>query len=138
MEPLKSIGERYWVAYYLVYVITAGVGLWRYRPWQQSGNDELYALVAIFALAAGVALLAAILMEVIGRMVLLIPAEIKRLKEMGRKEGRDEGRKEGRQEGRQEERQRILNEVAQLGDQASPAEVLKIVKGDSNANGSNG
>ena len=127
MEPLKSIGERYWVAYYLVYVITAGVGLWRYRPWQQLGNDELYALVAIFALAAGVALLAAILMEVIGRMVLLIPAEIKRLKEIGRKEGRDEGRKEGRQE----ERQRILNEVAQLGDQASPEEVLKIVQGDS-------
>ena len=138
MEPLKSIGERYWIAYYLVYVITAGVGLWRYRPWQQSGNDELYALVAVFALAAGVALLAAILMEVIGRMVLLIPSEIKRLKEIGRKEGRDEGRKEGRQEGRQEERQRILNEVAQLGDQASPEEVLKIVKGQSNANGSNG
>ena len=127
MEPLKSIGERYWIAYYLVYVIAAGVGLWRYRPWQQSGNDELYALVAIFALAAGVALLAAILMEVIGRMVLLIPAEIKRLKEIGRKEGRVEGRKE--------ERQRILNEVAQLGDQVPP-EVLEILKGDSNANGS--
>ena len=131
MEPLKSIGERYWIAYYLVYVITAGVGLWRYQPWQQSGNDELYALVAVFALAAGVALLAAILMEVIGRMVLLIPAEIKRLKEIGRKEGREEGRKEGRQE----ERQRILNEVAQLGDRL-PAEVLEILKGDSNANGS--
>ena len=123
MEPLKSIGERYWIAYYLVYVITAGVGLWRYRPWQQWGNDELYALVAIFALAAGVALLAAILMEVIGRMVLLIPAEIKRLKEIGRKEGRDE------------ERQRILEQVARLGDQVPP-EVLKILKGDSNANGS--
>ncbi len=128
MEPLKSIGERYWIAYYLVYVITAGVGLWRYQPWQQSGNDELYTLVAVFALAAGVALLAAILMEVIGRMVLLIPSEIKRLKEMGRKEGRVEGRKEGRQE----ERQRILNEVAQLGDQV-PTEVLEILKGDSNA-----
>ena len=132
MEPLKSIGERYWIAYYLVYVITVGVGLWRYRPWQQSGNDELYALVAIFALAAGVALLAAILMEVIGRMVLLIPAEIKRLKEIGRKEGRVEGREEGRDE----ERQRILDQVAQLGDQATPEEVLKIVKGGSNANGS--
>lgn len=137
MEPLKSIGERYWIAYYLVYVITAGVGLWRYRPWQQSGNDELYALVAIFALAAGVALLAAILMEVIGRMVLLIPDAWKKIKEQGIKEGRVEGRKQGRQEGRQEERQRILNEVAQLGDQASPEEVLKIVKGGSNANGSN-
>ena len=121
-----------------MYVITAGVGLWRYRPWQQSGNDELYALVAIFALAAGVALLAAILMEVIGRMVLLIPDAWKKIKEQGIKEGRVEGRKEGRKEGRQEERQRILNEVAQLGDQASPEEVLKIVKGGSNSNGSNG
>lgn len=121
MEPLKSIGERYWIAYYLVYVITAGVGLWRYRPWQQSGNDELYALVAIFALAAGVALLAAILMEVIGRMVLLIPAAWKKIKEQGIKE----------------ERRRILDQVAELGDQVPP-EVLKIVKGDSNANGSNG
>ena len=142
MEPLKSIGERYWIAYYLVYVITAGVGLWRYRPWQETGNDELYALVAIFALAAGVALLAAILMEVIGRMVLLIPAAWKKIKEQGIKEGRVEGRKQGRQEGRQgptrgrqEERQRILNEVTQLGGQV-PAEVLEILKGDSNTNGS--
>ena len=133
MEPLKSIGERYWIAYYLVYVITAGVGFWRYQPWQESGKDELYALVAIFALAAGVALLAAILMEVIGRMVLLIPAAWKKIKEQGIKEGRVEGRKEGRQEGRQQERQRILDEVAQLGDQV-PTEVLEILKGDSNVN----
>ena len=125
MEPLKSIGERYWIAYYLVYVIATGVGLWRYQPWQETGKDELYALVAIFALAAGVALLAAILLEVIGRMVLLIPAAWNKAKEIGRKEGRDA------------ERQRILDQVAQLGDQVPP-EVLKIVKGESNANGSNG
>ena len=128
MEPLKSIGERYWIAYYLVYVIAAGVGFWRYQPWRESGNDELYALVAIFALAAGVALLAAILMEVIGRMVLLIPAAWNKAKEIGRKEGLKEGR--------EEERRRILDQVAQLGDEVPP-EVLKIVKGESNANGSN-
>ena len=133
MEPLKSIGERYWIAYYLVYVIAAGLGLGRYRPWQQSGNDELYAMVAIFALAAGVALLAAILMEVIGRMVLLIPAAWNKAKEIGRKEGRVEGRKEGREEGREEERRRILDRVAQLGDDVPP-EVLKILRSDSNAN----
>ena len=121
MEPLKSIGERYWIAYYLVYVIATGVGLWRYQPWQETGKDELYALVAIFALAAGVALLAAILLEVIGRMVLLIPAAWKKIKEQGIKE----------------ERQRILEQVAQLGDQVPP-EVLKIVKDESNANGSSG
>ena len=127
MEPIKSIAERYWIAYYLVYVIAVGFGIWRYRPLQETGKDELYALVAVFALAAGIALLAAILLEVIGRMVLLIPAEIKRLKELGRKEGRTEGRTEGRAE----ERQRILDEVAQLGDQVPP-EILKIVKGESN------
>ena len=133
MEPLKNIGERYWIAYYLVYVITVGVGIRRYRPWQESGNDELYAFVATFALAAGVALLAAILMEVIGRMVLLIPAAWNKAKEIGRREGRVEGRKEGREE----ERRRILDQVAQLGDEVPP-EVLNIVRGESNANGSNG
>lgn len=118
MEPLKSIGERYWIAYYLVYVITAGVGLWRYRPWQQSGNDELYALVAIFALAAGVALLAAILMEVIGRMVLLIPDAIKRI--------------------RAQEQKRIIDALAKAGVRAgdsdemlTPAEIRKIVQAES-------
>ena len=94
MEPLKNIAERYWIVYYPVYVAAVAVGIWRYRPWQESGQDELLALVGVFALAAGVALLAAILLlvEVIGRMVLLIPAEIRRLKEQGRKEGRREER----------------------------------------------
>ena len=127
MEPLKSIAERYWIAYYLVYVAMVGFGIWRYRPLHETGKDELFVLVAVFALAAGAALLAAILLEVIGRMVLLIPAEIKRLKELGRKEGV----KEGRTEGRVEERQRILDAVAQLGDQVPP-EILKIVKGEPN------
>lgn len=68
-------------------------------------------------------------MEVIGRVVLLIPSEIKRLKEIGRKEGRVEGRKEGREE----ERRRILDQVARLGDEV-PTEVLEILKGDSNVN----
>ena len=58
-------------------------------------------------------------------MVLLIPAAWKKIKEQGIKEGRDA------------ERQRILDQVGQLGDQVPP-EVLKIVKGESNANGSNG
>ena len=97
MEPLKGIAERYWIAYYLVYVAGVGFGLWRYRPWQESGKDELLVLVGIFALATGAASLSAILLEAIGRMVLLIPAEIKRLKDLGRKEGREEGRREERQ-----------------------------------------
>ena len=111
MEPLKGIAERYWIAYYLVYVAGVGFGLWRYRPWQETGKDELLVLVGIFALATAAALLAAILLEVIGRMVLLIPAEIKRLKDLGREQGREEGREQGREEGRREERQRIEEEL---------------------------
>ena len=112
MDPLKSIAERYWVVYYLVYVAGVGIGLSRYHPLQEQGKDELFALVGIFALAAGFALLVAIILEVLGRMVLLIPSEIKRLREQGRKEGRQEGR----QEGRREERQRIVDALRQIGE----------------------
>ena len=112
MDPLKSIAERYWVVYYLVYVAGVGIGLSRYHPLQEQGKDELFALVGIFALAAGLALLVAIILEVLGRMVLLIPSEIKRLREQGRKEGRQEGL----QEGRREERQRIVDALRQIGE----------------------
>ena len=74
----------------------------------------MYALVAIFALAAGVALLAAILMEVIGRMVLLIPDAIRKIKA--------------------EERKRIADALAKAGDSDATltlSEILKIVNGDS-------
>ena len=128
MEPLKSIAERYWAAYYLVYVAAVGVGAWRYQPLQETGRDELYALVAIFALAAGLALLVAIILEVIGRMVLLIPAEIKRLKD------------QGREEGRREERQRIVETLRQLGEREDGSiqitltpDVVKLLLGENDA-----
>ena len=114
MEPLKSIAERYWVVYYLVYVGGVAFGALRYHPLREQGKDELYALVAVFAFAAGLALLVAILLEVIGKMVLLIPATWKKI----RKQAVDE------------ERKRILDEVAQLGDQVPP-EVIKIVRAES-------
>ncbi len=85
MDPLRSIAERYWVVYYLVYVGGVAFGASRYHPLREQGKDELFALVAIFALAAGLALLVAIIMEVLGRMVLLIPAAIKKIKEQERK-----------------------------------------------------
>ncbi len=142
MEPIKSIAERYWIAYYLVYAIAVGLGIWRYRPLQETGRDELYALVAVFALAAGIALLAAILLEVTGRMVLLIPDAIRKIKEQGREEGRKEvqeenrrriaeerrriadairkikeqGREEGRKEVQEENRRRIADALRQLGE----------------------
>jgi hypothetical protein len=133
VDPLKSIAERYWVVYYLVYVAGVGIGLSRYHPLQEQGKDELFALVGIFALAAGLALLVAIILEVLGRMVLLIPSEIKRLREQGRKEGRQEGL----QEGRREERQRIVDALRQIGEREDGSihitltpEVMKLLMGD--------
>ncbi len=125
MDPLRSIAERYWVVYYLVYVAGVGIGLSRYHPLREQGKDELFALVGIFALAAGLALLVAIVLEVLGRMVLLIPAEIKRLKEQGRKEGR------------REERRRIVEALRQLGEREDGSihitltpEVMKLLMDD--------
>ena len=122
MDPLRSIAERYWVVYYLVYVGGVAFGASRYHPLREQGKDELFALVAIFALAAGLALLAAILLEVIGKMVLLIPAAWKKI----RKQAVDE------------ERQRVIEALTKAGvrpggsDEVrlTASEILKIVQGD--------
>ncbi len=51
-------------------------------------EDQVYLLAAIFGAAAGIALLAAIVLEVTGRMVLLIPKARNRAKREGRAEQR--------------------------------------------------
>ena len=129
MDTAKTAAERYWIIYYLVYLAVSGAGLWYYWPrllwyWRQPvmENDSVDLLAAIFGAAVGTALGVAILLEVGGRMVLLIPAAVKKLKA----------------EGRQEERQRIRAAVAELVVQKggsgqamlSKAEVLKILQGE--------
>ena len=128
MEFIKRVARNYWVAYYLVYVVGVAVGLWHYWP-RLLGNDGILWLAAVFAVSAGIALLAAIFLEVFGRMVLLIPAAIKKLKE--------EGRAEGRAEARREERQRIAEVLRQLGTREDGSiqitltpEVLKLLTGE--------
>ena len=119
MGVARSAAEKYWVIYYLFYVVCVGLGLWRYPPWQAHGNETLYLLASIFGVSAGVALLVAILTEVTVRMALLIPDAIKKIKK--------------------EERRRIVNALAQAGvrpgvsDEVSltASELLKIVEGDS-------
>lgn len=145
MSDVKSAAERYWVIYYLVYLAAAGVGLWRYWPrllwyWRQPllQDDSIYLLGAIFGTAVGIALAVAIILEVSGRMVLLIPATVKKIKAQGRVEGYAEGKEEGREEGRDEERERISAALAEYGvhegsDAPIPLgadELLKILRGD--------
>ena len=112
MNLIKKAAGQYWVIYYLVYVCGVGVGLWRH--WDDlRGDDGIYLLAAIFGVAVGIALLAAICVEVIGRMVLLIPAAWNKAKAEGREEGRVEGRVEGREEGRAEGRAEGRNRASQ-------------------------
>ena len=141
MSDVKSAAERYWVIYYLVYLGAAGAGLWYYWPrllwyWRQPllHNDSIYLLAAIFGTAVGIALAVAIILEVSGRMVLLIPAAVRKIKA----QGREEGREEGLQEGVVKERQRIGQALAELGlHEGNGAQVIldtdavhKILHGD--------
>ncbi len=124
MEFIKRVARNYWVAYYLVYVVGVAIGFGRYRQ-QLSGEESVLWLAAIFGASAGLALLVAILLEVIGRMVLLIPAAWNKAKA------------EGRAEGRKAERQRIFETLSRLGAREDGSiqitltpEVIKLLMGD--------
>ena len=91
MDLFRRAVGNYWVAYYLVYVAMAAWGLWANRSrldWSQLWQDDVYLLAAVLGAAAGVALLTAIILEVLGRMVLLIPKAWNRAKREGRAEQR--------------------------------------------------
>ena len=141
MSEIKTAAEKYWVIYYLIYLALSAAGLWYYWPrllhyWRQPlmQDDSVYLLAAIFGTAMGIALAAAILLEVSGRMVLLIPAAVRKIKAQGRKEGIElgevRGRKEGLKEGRTSERQRITNALSQLGIHEGSEEDVVLSKAD--------
>ena len=77
MTPLKQAFGKYWLAYYLVYVVSVAVFLWLYRvPLLSKATPDdtrLYLLAAVFGVSAGIALLVTILMEVLITLVLLVP-----------------------------------------------------------------
>ncbi len=97
-SALKAV-EKYWVSYYIVYLVSAVFLLWRHREAIRWDDESyVYLLAAIFGLAVGTALMVAILVEVTGRMVLLIPETVKKIMEKGRQEGREEGQRELQQQ----------------------------------------
>ena len=82
--------ERYWGVYYLIYVVSVVIFLG--LQWASLNRDNyIYLLAAIFGAAVGIALLSGIFVEGVGRMVLLIPAVVKRLRDQGREEGLQQG-----------------------------------------------
>ena len=84
----------YWIIYYLSYLIAVALLLWLY--WSNllaaDGNARIFLLAAVFGTAVGTALVLAMLTEIGGRIVLLIPAEVKRLINKGRREQRNRNR----------------------------------------------
>ena len=91
MDLFRRAVGNYWVVYYLVYVAMVAWGLWANRnrlDWSQLWQDDVYLLAAILGVSAGIALLVAIVLEVTGRMVLLIPKAWNRAKREGRAEQR--------------------------------------------------
>ena len=103
MEVLKRLAPNYWLGYYVVYVVVFAYLAFVFRDslakWPEL--ESLFTAAAIFAVSTGAALLAAVIMEGVGYMVLLIPKRVKELKEAGRKEGLEEGFHKGFRAGRE-------------------------------------
>ena len=80
-----------------VYVIAVGFLMWLY--WGEllrgDGLTRVYLLAAIFGTAAGGASVFALILEGGGRLVLSIPAAVKKIKDAGIEEGVEIGRDEG-------------------------------------------
>ena len=132
----KILTGRYWIVYYLTYLVSFGLLTWYFRaklqwPGGEPDVEQLFITAALFAVAAGFATLVAIFFEVTGRMVLLIPAAWRKAKaeghaegvaeghEMGLAEGHETGLAEGREtglaEGRENEHNRVRSILTEQG-----------------------
>ena len=135
----RVITGGYWVAYYLVYalgVVYLTRHFWHELPFLRTGLgqldlDQLFILAAIFAVAGGTALFVAIIVEVTGRMVLLIPKAWNRAKAEGRAEERDRVRAIVSEYGRRDpETGRLVLDLDQ-----DAEELLRNGKGNGKDNG---
>ena len=79
------------------------------HDWTLAQWDDVELMSDIFSAAVGYALLAAVVVEGLGRMVLLIPKAVRSIMDKGRAEGHAEGLTEGRTEGRKKEQKRMLS-----------------------------
>ena len=78
--------DSYGVIYPLAYLIAVAIMLWLHWGDLFHNDNPVYLLAAVFGAAAGAALTLAILVEVGGRIVLLIPATVRKLRREGRQE----------------------------------------------------
>ena len=92
MRNVERILGNYWIGYYFVYLVAVLILLYRHN-WTLAQWDDVELLSNIFSTAAGYALVAVVVVEGLGRMVLLIPKTVRSILNKGRGEGRQEERK---------------------------------------------
>ena len=133
MERIERVLNNYWIGYYIVFAACAGVYLYRHN-WGLSQWDNVGLLSDIFGASAGIALLVVISVEVLGRMVLLIPKTVRAILEKGKAEGRAEGKVEEREA----QSQRVNEAYARFGIEVDGTRVLpdtpevkEFLRGDS-------
>ena len=90
----KFIGE-YWIIYYLSYPIFAAILLWLHRYSPRWPEDWISLLADILGVALAGAIAFTIFSEVLGKMVLLIPKAVQKIRDEGEAEGRAKGHAEG-------------------------------------------
>ena len=83
---MKRFLDVYWVIYFAGYLIAVAVLLWLDWTALLRGDDQVLRLAAIYGVAAGSASAFAILVEGGGRIMLLIPREVRRLVRKGEKQ----------------------------------------------------
>ena len=86
--------DTYWILYFVGYIVAIIILGWLNWDELRAGNNRIYLLAAIVSVAAGAASAVAVIVEVGGRLVLLIPAAVKKIMEQGREEGRQVERAE--------------------------------------------
>ena len=78
--------DVYWVIYFIGYLVAVAIMLWLHWDGLLYKDNPLLQLATIYGVAAGSASAFAIIVEGGGRIVLLIPAAVKKLRDEVRKE----------------------------------------------------
>ena len=87
MQNVERILGNYWIGYYFVYLVAVLILLYRHN-WTLAQWDDVELLSNVFSTAAGYALVAVVVVEGLGRMVLLIPKTVRSILNKGRQQER--------------------------------------------------
>ena len=87
MRNVERILGNYWIGYYFVYLVAVLILLYRHN-WTLAQWDDVELLSNVFSTAAGYALVAVVVVEGLGRMVLLIPKTVRSILNKGRQQER--------------------------------------------------